>query len=98
MSSSSSEQPTVETDELNRTKSDNLNTTTAKSTPYISHDKTKPDKKQVNRSSRYSQSDGSIIKPEENAGVKKKINRVWGRSKDDRGKVLQDSPEKDVSR
>lgn len=79
---SCTEKPPADTDEPNRTKSDNLNTTT-KSSPHISshhNDKTKPEiKKLVNRTSRFSQSDGSIIKPEENASFKKKINKVWSR-------------------
>lgn len=96
---SSPEKP-PDSDEVNRTKSDNLNTTT-KSSPLLSHhiDKAKPDKKHVNRASRFSQSDGSIIKPEENADLKKKINKVWSRSggsKEEKGKVLVDVPENDA--
>lgn len=74
---SSSEKPPADTaDEVNsKSKSDSLHSAT-KSTPHIAHhhnnDKTEIDKKQVNRASKFSQSDASIIKFDENATVKKK--------------------------
>lgn len=76
---SSSEKPPADSvDEVHKTKPETLHTAT-KSSPHINqqhNDTSKIDKKQVNRSSKLSQSDASIVKVEENTGAKKKI-RVW---------------------
>lgn len=93
---SSSEKPPADAEDINNKpvhRSDSIQAAT-KSQPYI-HDKMKTDKKQVNRTSKFSQSDGSIIKkPEENVGFKKKIGKVWPRNKE--VKIASETPEKDA--